>query len=91
MLKTCGQALDLFREIKSGSFEVILSINVTRGRFVDTPLFLLRWGSGSINFSTMFNNPFCLTYLTGKRFAKLSYGVTGFLFTDHSHFLDMEA
>ena len=54
------------REIQNGSFEVFLSINLTGGRFVDTPLFRLSWGSsGSVNFTTMFTNPFCLTYLTG--------------------------
>ena len=80
--------LGFVREMKYGSFEVILSINLTREIFVDTPLFLLSWGSGSVNFTTMFTNPFCITYLTGQRFAKLSYGVTGFLFTDVRHILD---
>ena len=31
-------------EIQKGSFEVIPFINLTRGRFVDTSLFLLSWG-----------------------------------------------
>ena len=57
MLETCGQALlfsllGLFREIQNGSFEVILCINLTRGRIVDTM------------FTQMFTNPFCLIYLT---------------------------
>ena len=35
-------------EIQNGSFEVIPFINLTRGRFVDTPFFLLSWGIVSI-------------------------------------------
>ena len=80
--------LGFVREMKYGSFEVNLSINLTREIFADTPLFLLSWGSGSVNFTPILTNHFCITYLTGQRFVKLSYGVTGFLFTDVRHTLD---
>ena len=80
--------LGFVREIKYGSFEVNLSINLTREIFAGTPLFLLSRGSGSANFTAIFTNHFWITYLTGQRFVKLSYCVTGFLFTDVRHTLD---
>ena len=74
------QLLSAEANFEGCSFEVIVCIYLTRERFVDTLRSLLSQRSFHVI------TPFCFTYFTRQRFAKLSFGVTGFFFTDVRQF-----